>query len=54
MFSNNIEQLITVSTHSRPKAAAFPIMALAMFIRVSTHSRPKAAAQLTQILMVLK
>ena len=33
-----------VSTHSRPKAAAFFIRLLGGITKVSTHSRPKAAA----------
>ncbi len=37
--------LQTVSTHSRPKAAASPvILNKSAFNGVSTHSRPKAAA----------
>ena len=35
---------VTVSTHSRPKAAAFYRLASLIAICVSTHSRPKAAA----------
>ena len=34
----------SVSTHSRPKAAASFLNALRCFYYVSTHSRPKAAA----------
>ena len=35
---------LEVSTHSRPKAAAFFIKRKRNFVVVSTHSRPKAAA----------
>ena len=35
-----------VSTHSRPKAAAYTFEGGGHFFSVSTHSRPKAAAQL--------
>ena len=34
-----------VSTHSRPKAAAYEKVVLALLTVVSTHSRPKAAAK---------
>ena len=33
-----------VSTHSRPKTAARPVIAVAVHFAVSTHSRPKTAA----------
>ena len=33
-----------VSTHSRPKAAAYHFLKLTSKLGVSTHSRPKAAA----------
>ena len=36
-------QVITVSTHSRPKAAGNDALAKAQAEIVSTHSRPKAA-----------
>ena len=32
-----------VSTHSRPKAAGYVLIAVAVHCLVSTHSRPKAA-----------
>ena len=34
---------MVVSTHSRPKAAGFPLCRLINPFTVSTHSRPKAA-----------
>ena len=39
------ESFVDVSTHSRPKAAAFVMTAAAAPCPVSTHSRPKAAAR---------
>ena len=39
-----ILRAITVSTHSRPKAAAQPLIGANEQLVVSTHSRPKAAA----------
>ena len=38
--------LVSVSTHSRPKAAATSLSTLNTPSDVSTHSRPKAAAEL--------
>ena len=40
------ESFVDVSTHSRPKAAAFVMTAAAAPCPVSTHSRPKAAASI--------
>ena len=38
-----------VSTHSRPKAAAFCTEGVVLQVKVSTHSRPKAAAYAPQL-----
>ena len=43
------ESFVDVSTHSRPKAAAFVMTAAAAPCPVSTHSRPKAAARVRAI-----
>ena len=40
---------VTVSTHSRPKAAGFIIHICSFVIAVSTHSRPKAAGKVEMI-----
>ena len=46
LLDGQIYQLIQiiVSTHSRPKAAAYKESDIVHFLIVSTHSRPKAAA----------
>ena len=41
----NPTNFITVSTHSRPKAAGRPKMEAVLGLLVSTHSRPKAAGR---------
>ena len=41
------KQKMTVSTHSRPKAAGGRLKPLLMRLKVSTHSRPKAAGRAT-------
>ena len=38
---------MSVSTHSRPKAAGHSVWRYPLFEPVSTHSRPKAAGRLT-------
>ena len=42
------QQLLLVSTHSRPKAAGFFPHVIGLLGMVSTHSRPKAAGLLTE------
>ena len=46
-----IQQRYTVSTHSRPKAAAFLRDVYDLWLEVSTHSRPKAAAPCLKTLL---
>ena len=41
--SKNIDFIVEVSTHSRPKAAGPIAEAMRAAAKVSTHSRPKAA-----------
>ena len=40
-----VQVALSVSTHSRPKAAAYYLLQRIFYYLVSTHSRPKAAAK---------
>ena len=42
------DEAVKVSTHSRPKAAGYPLQFNCLILTVSTHSRPKAAGYLVK------